>query len=135
MKKISNFFLSMTSMGVLLLIFAASIAVATFIENDFGTPAAHALVYNATWFNLLLALLAINLIANIFREKMFRKGRFGMLLFHIAFLVILLGSAITRFVSFDGMMHLRNGQTSNTMVSDRTYVEITATEGSQTVTS
>jgi cytochrome c-type biogenesis protein CcsB len=135
MKKISNLFLSMTSMGVLLLIFAASIAVATFIENDFGTPAAHALVYNATWFNLLLALLAINLIANIFREKMYRKGRFGMLLFHVAFLIILLGSAITRFVSYEGMIHLRNGETSNTMVSDRTYVGITATQGTQTVTS
>ena len=125
----------MASMGVLLLIFAASIAVATFIENDFGTPAAHALVYNATWFNLLLVLLAINLIANIFREKMYRKGRFGMLLFHIAFLIILLGSAITRFISYEGMMHLRNGQTSNTMVSDRTYVGITATDGNQTVKS
>ncbi|MBE0650995.1 MAG: cytochrome c biogenesis protein CcsA [Bacteroidales bacterium] len=135
MKKIYNFFLSMTSMGVLLLIFAASIAVATFIENDFGTTAAWALVYDATWFNLLLALLAINLIANIFREKMYRKGRFGMLLFHIAFLIILLGSAITRFISYEGMMHLRNGETSNIILSDRTYVGISATEGQQTVTS
>lgn len=135
MKKISNFFFSMSSMGVLLLLFAASIAAATFIENDFGTTAAKALVYNAKWFDLLLALLAANLVANLFREKMYRKGRFGMLLFHIAFLIILLGSAITRFISFEGMMHLRNGSASDTMLSDRTYVGITATEGQQTVTS
>ena len=116
MKKIYSFFFSMTSMGVLLLSFAASIGVATFIENDFGTSAARVLVYNATWFDILLALLAANLVANIFREKMYRKGRFGMLLFHVAFLVILLGAAITRFVSFEGMLHLRNGHTSNTIV-------------------
>ena len=135
MKKIYSFFFSLTSMGVLLLVFAAAIAVATFIGNDFGSNAAHALIYNATWFDILLALLAANLVANVFREKMYRKGRFGMLIFHVAFLVILLGAAITRFVSFEGMLHLRNGQTANTIVSDKTYVQITAKDGQQSVTS
>ncbi len=127
MKKLSNIFFSMQSMGVLILLFAFSIGTATFIENDFGSTAARAVIYNATWFDILLGLLAANLIANIFRYRMYRKGKFTMFLFHFAFLIILLGAAITRFVSFEGMMHLRQGDTSNTILSDRTYVEVSAT--------
>jgi len=133
MKKLSNIFFSMSSMGVLLLIFAASIATATFIENDFGTTAAKAVVYNASWFDVLLALLAINLIANIFREKMYQVGKWGSFIFHVSFLIILLGAAITRFISFEGTMHLRDGATSNSILSDRTYVEASATKGNQSV--
>jgi len=126
MKKLSNLFFSMQSMGILILIFAFSIGAATFIENDFGTMAAKAVIYNATWFNILLALLAINLVANIIRYRMYRRKKLTIFLFHVAFLVILLGAAITRFVSFEGMLHLREGDTANTILSDRTYVEINA---------
>ena len=35
--------------------FAVSIGVATFIENDFGTQTAKAVVYNARWFEGLLS--------------------------------------------------------------------------------
>ena len=133
MKKLSQILFSMQSMGVLILLFAAGIATATFIENDFGTMAAKAVVYNATWFDILLGLLAANLIANIIRYRMYRREKLTVFLFHVAFLVILLGAAITRFISFEGMMHLREGQTSDTILSDRTYVEVSATTDNKTV--
>ncbi len=133
MKKISNIFFSMTSMGVLILIFALSIGAATFIENDFGTQAARAVVYNATWFDILLTLLAANMIVNIFRYKMYKRKKLTLFIFHVAFLIILIGSAITRFVSYEGMLHLRNGQTSDTILSDRTYIHAVAREGSSEV--
>ena len=44
-KKVVDFFSSMRLMAVLILIFAGSIAVATFIENDFGTSAAQKVVF------------------------------------------------------------------------------------------
>ncbi|UBM61200.1 cytochrome c biogenesis protein CcsA [Candidatus Sulfidibacterium hydrothermale] len=133
MKKIFDILFSMTAMGILLMIFAIGIGAATFIENDFGTMAAKALVYNATWFDILLGILALNLIVNIFRHRMYRKGKFTLFLFHLAFLIILLGAAITRFISFEGMMHLREGETSHTILSDRTYVEVTAQAGKDKV--
>ena len=123
----------MQTMGFLLLIFAAAIGTATFIENDFGTVASKAVVYNATWFNILMLLLAINLVGNIFNNKLYKRKKFTIFLFHIAFLVILLGSAITRFISYEGMMHIREGNTSNTIMSDKTFVEITLSNGSDTV--
>ncbi len=133
MKRILNILFSMPAMGVLILIFAFSIGVATFIENDFGTEAAKAVVYNATWFDILLLLLAVNLIANIVKFKMYKPKKFSLFLFHTAFLVILIGAAITRFISFEGMMHLREGETKNTMLSDKTYVTVDVTDGQNKV--
>jgi len=129
MKKLSSIFFSMQSMGVLILIFAFSIGAATFIENDFGTMAAKAVVYNATWFNILLGLLAANLVSNIIRYRMYRREKLTIFMFHLGFLIILLGAVITRFISFEGMMHLREGETSNIILSDRTYVEVSAVAG------
>lgn len=123
----------MQSMAVLILLFAISIGAATFIENDFGTLAAKAVVYNAVWFDVLLGLLAVNLVANIFRYKMYKPQKFTVFLFHLAFLIILLGAGITRFVSFEGMMHLREGQQSNTILSDRTYVHTKVIAGDEAV--
>jgi cytochrome c-type biogenesis protein CcsB len=112
----------MELMGLMVLTFAVAIGVATFIENDFGAIAAKAVVYNATWFEVLLVLLAINLIANIFRYKMYRKEKLVIFTFHLSFIIILLGAGITRFIGFEGVMSIREGKTENTMLSDNTYV-------------
>ena len=135
MKKITSLLFSMQSMGMLILIFAASIGTATFIENDFGSTASKAVVYNHPWFNFLLLLLAINLVANIFRYKMFKRKKLTIFVFHISFLVVLLGSAITRFVSYEGVMHIREGKTANTMLSDQAFVSVVLNDNNQTVSS
>jgi len=122
MKKIFNTLFSMELMGLMVLAFAVAIGVATFIENDFGTVASKAVVYNATWFEVLLVLLAINLVANIFRYKMYRREKLVVFTFHLSFIVILIGAGITRFVGFEGIMSIREGNTENTMLSDNTYV-------------
>lgn len=134
MNKISKVMFSMQTMGTLILLFAVSIGTATFIENDFGTTAAKAVVYNATWFNILLLLLAINLVGRIVVGKMYKPKKMTMFIFHVAFIIILIGSALTRFVSFEGMMHIREGRTSNSMLSDNTYVDVSITDGDKTST-
>lgn len=111
-------------MAILLLVFALSIGTGTFIENDFGTPASKALVYNAKWFELMLFFLFINLIANIIRHKMYRLSKWSILLFHLAFVFILLGGGVTRYFAEEGVMHIREGQTSNTAISDKTYFRL-----------
>jgi hypothetical protein len=76
-------------MAVLLGILSVSLAIATFIENDHGTIAARATVYNAWWFEVLLGLLVINLTGNIILRKLYQKRKFTIFLFHIAFSFIL----------------------------------------------
>jgi cytochrome c-type biogenesis protein CcsB len=133
LKRILNVLFSMELMGLLVIAFAVSAGVATFIENDFGTPAAKAVVYNATWFEILLIVLGINLVANIFRYKMYRREKLTIFIFHLSFIVILIGSGITRFIGYEGIMSIREGATSNTMISDITYVMAEARSGNEMV--
>ena len=52
-------------MGILFVVFAVAMAVATFLENDFGSAAAYSMVYNTKWFELILLLLAVNLVGQV----------------------------------------------------------------------
>jgi len=124
MKQLFSFVGSMKTMVTLMLIFAFSIGYATIVENDFGTMTAKAEIYNARWFEVLLGLLAINLIYNIFHYKMYTLKKFPIFLFHTAFLIILFGAAVTRFFAYEGTMHIRDGMSSNTMLSSDPYITI-----------
>lgn len=108
-------------MAFLLLAFAFAMAIATFVESSYGTPTALALVYKTRWFELILVLLAVNLIRNLLKYRFFTKQRITLGLFHISFLVILLGAAITRFISYEGVMHIRENQSSDIIVSSDSY--------------
>jgi len=130
MKKIIDFVGSMKIMAVLMLIFAVAIGYATFIENDYGTMTAQAVVYKARWFEALLIVLTINLMINIVRFKMIQKKKFLILLFHVSFIVILIGAAITRYYGFEGMMHIREGHSSNLLTSSDTYLKAVFTDNS-----
>ncbi|HPE55378.1 MAG TPA: c-type cytochrome biogenesis protein CcsB [Bacteroidales bacterium] len=129
MKRLKNMLFSMELTGLLLVLFFVAIAVATFIENDFGTLTAKAKVYNSTWFEILLSLLAINMTGSIFKHKLYLKHKWPVLLFHVSFLIIFLGSALTRFIGFEGMMSIREGSASSEFMSDETYIRIWADDG------
>ena len=73
--KYLKFLFSPVFMGFLFVAFALSMAVATFIENDFGSPVAYSMVYNTIWFELILLLLATNLIGQLIIYKLFRKSQ------------------------------------------------------------
>jgi len=128
--KFLKFFVSMSFMGLLLVVFGISIAVATFIENDFGTLAAKSVVYNATWFEILLGLMVINMIGVIFVRRLYQKSKIPAFLFHLAFIVIIIGAGITRYWSIEGVIHIREGASSNSFISDKAYVKIEVQNGS-----
>ncbi len=108
-------------MAFLFLILAFSMAIATFVESSYGTPAARSLVYNSWWFELLGLLFAINLLNNIVKYRLLSKRRFTMGLFHVAFLIMLLGAAITRWISFEGTMHIRENESADYILSSESY--------------
>lgn len=133
MKKVFEFLFSMLFTGILIVFFAIAIGYATFIENDYGTITAKILIYNARWFEGLLLLLCINLIGSVFQNKLITKKKWPILLFHLAFLVIAVGAALTRYVGYEGTMHIRENQASNTMVSSEMFVTIKAKSGTEEV--
>jgi cytochrome c-type biogenesis protein CcsB len=117
MKKIFSIFFSMALTGVFILIFAVAIAIATFIENDFGTEAAKLAVYNAKWLEVLLLLMSVNMIGSLFKYKVISKKKWAIAAFHISFVIIIIGAAVTRYFGHEGSMHIREGQTANTIES------------------
>ena len=126
MKKIVSFLSSMFFTVLLLMMFAISIAYATFIENDFGTETAQALIYQAWWFELLLLVGVINLIGSVIRYKLVSRKKWAILLFHLAFILIIIGAGVTRYFGFEGSMHIREGESTNKVVSEATYIDVKA---------
>ncbi len=110
MKKLQDIIISTRTMAVLLLVYAFAMAYATFLENDYGTPTAKALIYEAKWFELIMVLLILNFIGNIGRYRLWKKDKWPVLVFHLAFVFIFIGGAITRYISFEGTMHIREGK-------------------------
>ena len=104
--------------------FAIAIGVATFIENDFGTSAAQKVVYKSFWFSLLLILFATTILANIIRFRMAQQKKWAMMTFHVAMIIILLGAGVTRYFGFEGVMHIREGESSNEFLSSETYLKL-----------
>ena len=78
-------------MAVLLLVYAVSMGYATFLENDYGTPTAKALIYEAKWFELVMVLLMLNFIGNISRYRLWRREKWPVLVFHLSFILIFIG--------------------------------------------
>ncbi len=108
-------------MAFLFLALAFSMAIASLIESSYGTPTARALVYNSHWFEFLWALLSLNLINNLIKYNLFSKRKFTLGIFHVSFLVMILGAAITRYFSYEGIMHIREHQSSSSILSSDTY--------------
>ncbi|MCF8337964.1 MAG: cytochrome c biogenesis protein CcsA, partial [Bacteroidales bacterium] len=132
LKKTGNFLFSIKLMGILILIFALAIGVATFIENDYSTATAQALVYDTLWFEILLLLLTLNLIGNFVINRLFKKSKFTIFLFHLAFIIILIGAAITRYLGFEGSMHIRENEKSNVVRTYDSYLKVNLDDGQST---
>ncbi|HSG67103.1 MAG TPA: cytochrome c biogenesis protein ResB, partial [Bacteroidales bacterium] len=133
MKKLTGLLFSMELTGMLILLFTVSIGFATFIENDFGTLTAKANVYNARWFEFMLLLLAVNMTGSIVKHKMYLRAKWPVFIFHVSFLIILLGAAVTRYIGYEGSMAIREGNSSSEIVSGDTYIRIWAEEGQDQV--
>ncbi len=122
LKKIGNRLFSTSAAGLYMILFAIAIAVATFIENDFGTSAAQKLIFKAWWFELLLGLFGVSILVNIFRFRLIQQKKWAVLSFHAAIIVILIGAGVTRYFGYEGMMHIREGSASNSILSFEEYL-------------
>ncbi len=130
-KKIWSILISMQLMVILVAIFAIASAVATFIENDHGVNTSWALVYSATWFEVVQVLLGISIIGNILKYKTYTVKKWPSFIFHCGFLVILIGSGITRYYGYEGVMHIRENDTEHRMLSSDAFIQVSAKKGDE----
>jgi cytochrome c-type biogenesis protein CcsB len=117
-----KFLFSPVFMGILFVVFAASMAAATFIENDYGSSAAYNFVYDTRWFELILFLLSVNLIGQMIIFKLYRKSKLTVFLFHLSFVMMIAGAAITRYTGWEGTIHIREGEEQNKCFSGEKFL-------------
>ena len=121
-KKLAEILFSTKLMAMLFIIFAIAMAVGTFVENSYTTTTAREWIYNTWWFEAIMGFFVLNFIGNIFRFKLLRKEKLTTLTFHLSFILILVGAWITRYVGYEATMPIREGEVTNEMMSQRTYL-------------
>ncbi len=124
-KKIANFLFSTRLTAVLFIVFAVAMATGTILDRNMETsptPYTRTMIYNAWWFEAIMVFFVINFMGNIFRYRLFKKEKWATLILHLAFIFILLGAFVTRYIGYEGMMSIREGATENQFLSQKTYV-------------
>ncbi|WP_223550782.1 cytochrome c biogenesis protein [Aestuariivivens sp. NBU2969] len=129
MKKLLKILFSPRTTLGLLVIFAMAMAAATFIENSYDTITAKLLIYNAKWFEILMVLMILNFIGSIKRYNLISWKKISGFIFHTAFVIIIIGAGVTRYVGFEGRMAIREGASSNFILSDETFLSVRANDG------
>ena len=110
--------------AVLFILFPTAMALGTFIETWYSTDTAKIWIYNAWWFELFMALMMLNFIGNIFKYKLLRKSKWAVLLLHLSFVLILLGAFVTRYFGYEGVMPIREGETTDRYLTEKTYLTV-----------
>ncbi|OIQ18721.1 MAG: cytochrome C biogenesis protein [Flavobacterium sp. MedPE-SWcel] len=111
-------------MATLFIVFAAAMGIGTFIEDAYNTDTARIYIYNAWWFEAIMVVFVINFFGNIKRYQLHKKEKWATLLLHLSFIFIIVGAFVTRYISFEGVMPIREGETENVFYSDKTHLTV-----------
>ena len=123
-EKLISFLVSTRLTAILFIVFALAMAIGTFIENDYGTVTAKILIYNATWFELILGVFVLNFLFNIKRYNLLKFNKWPVLMLHLSWILIILGAFVTRYIGYEGVMPIRENTSSNTFLSEKTYLTV-----------
>nr|WP_106830103.1 cytochrome c biogenesis protein CcsA [Parabacteroides pacaensis] len=101
---------------VLLFMYAIILAGATFLEKYHGTVAAKAMIYYSPVFILLQLFMVLNFIVILWQRNYLKSRKWGLLVSHISFIVILFGALVSHLFSEEGMIHIREGESSDQLI-------------------
>jgi len=90
---------------------AASLAFATWFESTYGTTAAQDYVYRSTWFAVLLAFLATNILCAALIRYPWKKRQTGFVVTHAGLLVLIFGSYWSFRTADEGFVGMLEGET------------------------
>ena len=121
---LKNIFFSTRFTAILFIVFATAMAFGTYVESWYSTETARIWIYNAVWFELIMVFFVINFCGNIVRYRLWRKEKWAVLTLHLSWILIIVGAFITRYISFEGMMPIREGSTEQVFFSDKSYLTV-----------
>lgn len=106
-------------MVVLLLLYAIGLACATFIESAYGTAIAKEFIYNNIAFFVLQLLLGVNFVGMCWRMRLVGQKKWGVLILHYGFVVVLAGAMTTYLFGVEGLVHVREGERTNQLLDTK----------------
>jgi hypothetical protein len=95
---------------------AASLAFATIMESSYGIAAAQDYVYRNTWFAILLAFLATNILCAALIRFPWKKRQTGFVITHAGLLVLIFGAYWSYKTSDEGLVGMLEGQSRSELV-------------------
>ena len=104
-----------TLLGLLILV----TGVATYYERDFGRELAAVMIYHSWWFNVIFALLSVNIFGAAAVRYPWKKRQTGFVITHIGLLTIMLGFAMHGSDRLDGMLEAPAGSPAKVIVRER----------------
>lgn len=126
-KKILSLLFSTRLMGLLFVAYFVAMIIGTFLDysqETSPTPYSRYWIYDAWWFSAIHVLFVINFIGNIKRYRLLRKEKITTLIFHLSFVLILIGAGVTRYISYEGVMPITEGTSESTFLSEKAYLEV-----------
>jgi hypothetical protein len=90
---------------------AASLAFATWFESNYGTTAVQDYVYRSTWFAVLLAFLATNILCAALIRFPWKRRQTGFVVTHAGLLVLIFGSYWSFRTADEGLVGMLEGET------------------------
>lgn len=116
-------FLASLKLAILVLVgLALALTAGTLIESWYDTATAQFWVYRAFWFRSLLGLLAVNIFTVAISRYPWKPRHIPFLLAHLGILILLFGAWVTDQAGLDGMMRIKEGDSTSTVEVDSAYL-------------
>jgi hypothetical protein len=104
--------------AVLILVLLVAMAYATIYEQSQGLARTRDLIYDATWFHAILALIAANTLLAIVVRWPIERRQIGFVVTHLSILVILAGAVITGIAGDRGTVTLLEGESTDRFAAE-----------------
>lgn len=101
--------------AVLLVLLLVAMACATVFESAHGTEHTLAAFYRSWWFETLLVLVGVNVLAAMLLRFPFSRRQIGFVLTHVSILMTFSGALVTKHFSVEGKIGIAEGQTVDSL--------------------
>lgn len=123
---------SLQAAVLLIVLTAAVLGWATFVEKWYGTEAVSFGVYRSWWFMGLVSLLGLNVLCAALIRWPWKKYQTGFVITHTGILVLLAGCLVQQGWGVQGQMILYEGESSSTVYEDQKLFRLAISEGEET---
>jgi len=104
---------------ILLVALGLALALGTWCEAKYGTPAVQHFFYHAVWFQMLLFFLALTLVISALHRFPWQKHHIGFVTTHLGIILILIGNVLGIWFGIEGQLFIPEGESNGDLTLSR----------------